>query len=340
MSDLRTVGLDLAKNTFFAVALSGTGKRQWRKKLSRTQVLRTFAQQQMCRIAMEACAGAHYWARKLQELGHEVVLLPAHHVKGYLRGQKNDYNDAEAIAEACLHGRVRPVRPKTLEQQEMQSMHRMRKLLVAERTALVNHVRGLLAEYGVVIAQGRARFGREMPFVLEDAENDLTPRMRELLARQLDRYRALDEELSWYDQQIKEQVRQDEVCRQLMTVPAFGPVVSSVFRGWIGDGRQFRCGREASAALGIVPRQYSTGGKPTLLGITKKGDKELRSLVIHGARAVVKHAHKKDDPLSRWIQRLMQRRGTNKAVVALANKLVRIAWAIVTRGEVYRVQPA
>lgn len=340
MRQLMTIGLDLAKNTFFMVALNSSGQRQWRKKLRRKQLLSHFAQHPPCRVAMEACAGAHYWARELRQLGHEVVLLPPQHVRAYLRGQKNDYNDAEAIAEACLQGRIRPVPPKTLEEQDRQSFHRIRRQLIIEQTRLINQARGLLSEYGVVLPPGREHFARAMTGVLEDAQNGLTARMRELMARGMARYRALREELAWYDRQLNQQVKEDEVCQRLMSIPGFGPVVSSVFRNWLGDGGQFRRGRDVSAALGIVPRQHSTGGKPLLLGITKKGDKMLRSLLIHGARSVVMHADKKTDALSRWIQRLVQRRGFNKAVVALANKQARIGWVVVTRGEVYQARPA
>ncbi len=340
MAQHTTVGIDLAKQTFYVVALDARGKRQWRKKLTRSSLLRFFARQPACRVAMESCAGAHHWARRLEPQGHETVLLPPQHVKGYRRGQKNDYNDAEAVAEACLHGRIRPVPVKSLEEQDWQSFHRLRKQVVTEQTRLVNQARGLLAEYGVVMAKGKETFGRELPGVLEDAGNGLTPRLREWLARSLARYRALQEEVIWYDQQLKVQVKDDEVCQRLMSIPGFGPVISSVFRDRMGDGRAFRRGREVSAWLGLVPRQSTTGGKVQLLGISKKGDKELRALLVQGARSVVQHAAGKEDELSRWIQRLLERRGSNKTVVAVANKLARIGWVVVVRGEVYRSQTA
>ncbi len=336
MSNVMTVGLDLAKTTFFAVALNHAGKRQWRKKLSRKKLLASFANSGPYKIAMEACASAHYWARVLGAMGHEVALLPPQHVKGYLRGQKNDYNDAEAIADACLVGRIRPVRPKSVEEQDRQSLLRLRRQLINEQTRLINQTRGLLGEYGQVVAQGRERFIRELPGLLEDAENGLSGPMRELIARQLTRYQQLREELAWYDKQLQQQVKEDELCQRLMRVPGFGPVASSLFRNWLGDGQQYHRGRDASAALGLVPRQHTSGDKPLLLGITKKGDKELRSVLIHGARAVLTHAHRKDDPLSRWVMQVRQLRGFNKAVVALANKLARIGWVIVARGETYR----
>jgi transposase len=333
-----TIGLDLAKNSFYTVALNRHGKQQWRKRFTRGQLVKYFSQQSSCRVAMEACATSHYWARILKGLGHEVVLLPPQHVKAYLRGQKNDYNDAEAIAEACLHGRIRPVRVKTVGEQTLQSFHRLRQQLIAERTRLINQARGLLSEFGIVMGQGPARFRRGLPLILEEAENGLPDGMRALLSRHLVRYRLLEEEIAWYEQQLKLQVKADESCQRLMSIPGFGPVVSSAFRSALGDGRQFRRGRDVSASLGIVPRQHSTGGKERLLGISKRGNPHLRTLLIHAARSVVQYAHRKDDRLSVWIQALLKRRGYNKTVVALANKLARIGWVVLARGEVYQIQ--
>jgi transposase len=340
MKDIMTVGLDLAKNRFYAVALNRHGKRQWRKCLNRRQLTNYFAQLPASHVAMEACGGAHYWARTLEALGHEVVLLPPQHVKAYLRGQKNDYNDAEAIAEAHLHGRIRPVQAKSVAEQELHSFHRLREQLIRERTRLINQGRGLLSEFGIVIAKGPAHFRRNMPEILEDAENGLPGGMRELLARHLERYRLLEQEIDWYDQQLKQRVSADEHCQRLMSIPGFGPVVSSAFRSALGDGCQFRRGRDASASLGLVPRQHSSGGKDRLLGITKRGDGHLRTLLVHAARSVVRHAERKDDRLSVWIQDMLRRRGYNKTVVALANKLVRIGWVVLSRGEYYQPQKA
>lgn len=340
MSDLMTVGVDLAKTVFYVVAVDRGGRQVWRRKLTRKQLLTYFARLERCRIALEACGGAHYWARMLKAQGHEVVILPPQHIKAYARGQKNDYNDALAIAEACQHGRLRPVVIKGVADHDRQCVLQLRRQRVAEQTRLVNQVRGLLLEYGVVINRGKAAFAREVPRVLEDAENELTPGMRELVHRQWLRYQALVEELRWYDRQLHVQVQADPVCQRLMTVPGIGPVVSSVLRGHLGDGTSFRRGRDISASLGLVPRQCTTGGRVQLGGISKRGDSYLRSLLIHGARSVLQQASRKQDALSRWAVSVQQRRGYNKAVVALANKLARIAWAVVVRGEAYRPQPA
>ena len=334
------IGLDLAKSVFHAVELDRHGKLTWRKKLSRAQLKRHFANRQPTRIAMEACASAHYWARLFEDLGHTVLLLPPKHVKAYLRGQKNDYNDAQAIAEAAYHGALRPVPVKSVIQQDEQAFHRMRSQCVGERTRVVNQVRGLLAEYGLVISQGTTALRKALPRILADAENGLTPRFRELLDRQYRRLVALDEELAWFQEQLRQQGRQDEVCQRLQEIPGFGPVVASAVKCWMGDGQQFRRGRDASAALGIVPRQFSSGDKDRLLGITKRGDGYTRAQIINGARSVVIRAGGKFDALSRWIVRLVETRGFNKAVVALANKLIRIAWVVIARGERYQPREA
>lgn len=336
MAKLTTIGIDLAKNEFAVYGLGPNGQCGWKRKLRRKQLLNQMAKLAPCKIAMEACASSHYWARKLQALGHEVELLPAQHVKAYLRGQKNDYNDAQAIAEACEHGRVRPVAIKSVEQQDEQMLHKLRRSVSAERTRVSNRLRGLLAEYGVIIPTGIAALRRESPLALEDAENELSVRARELLHRHYQRFLELEEELAWYSQEVERQAKADEVCQRLNEMPGVGPVVASLLKGWMGDGKQFSRGRDASAALGLIPRQNSTGGKEVLLGISKRGDPYVRAQVVHGARAVVSRADQKSDPLSRWIQRIKAERGFNKATVALANKLVRMAWVIIARGERYR----
>lgn len=334
MNKHTTIGLDIAKQVFHLVRLDHSGKEAARKKLRRSQLLRYFAQLPPARVALEACASAHYWARELEGLGHEVVLLPPQHVKGYVRGQKNDYNDARAIAEAYLHRSIRPVVVKSVAQQDEQAVHRCRKQVVQERTTLCNQLRGLLSEYGVVIPRGIASVRRHMVGILESAA--LTPLLKTVLHRQYQRLLALDGEVAWYDQLLKQQVNADPVCQRLCALPGFGPVVSTAFKSWLGDGHQFRRGRDASAALGVVPRQHSSGDKQRLLGITKRGDSYVRTQVIHGARAVVRAAARKEDPLSQWINHLVATRGFNKASVALANKMIRIAWVVVRRGEEYR----
>lgn len=340
MNKFMTIGIDLAKSVFFVAVLEQTGKQVRRKKLRRHEVLPFLANFPGAIVGMEACTSAHYWARAIQRLGHEVQLLPAQHVKAYLRGQKNDYNDAQAIAEAVQHGRIRCVAVKTVEQQLDQSLHRLRQALVVEQTGLINRTRALLAEHGICLPEGKHRFRTLVGGLLDDAENGLPWRLRELLGRQYELYLSLEQELAWYEREIKAKAQANEACQRLMTVPGYGPIVSSAFYSWLGNGQQFRHGRDVAAALGLVPKQYSTGGKTILGGISKRGDKHLRALLVHGARSVARYAKERDDRLSRWVQDLIERRGYNKAVVALANKLARIGWAVVTRAEQYRSVPA
>lgn len=336
MNKITTIGIDLAKSVFFLIELDPQGKQLMRKRLRRSQLLAFISNHPQCHIAMEACSGAHYWAREFRRLGHSIKLLPAQHIKGYMRGQKNDYNDALAIAEASQHGRIREVPVKTVEQQDEQAFHRIRRQLVSSRTRLINQTRGLAAEYGVVLPKGEAVFRQALPEMLGNEGAQFSQRFLSLLKRQHERLLALNEEVAWYDKELQQQAKSDPVCIKLMKIPAFGPVVAGAFKGWIGDAKQFKCGRDASAALGVVPRQYSTGGNDRLLGITKRGDKYVRTQLVHGARSVVSQAARKTDPLSSWINNLVARRGFNKAVLALVNKLIRVAWAIIARDDDYQ----
>lgn len=336
MSEITTVGLDLAKLVFHVVCCDARGKVVSKRKLKRSQVLRYFAQLAPVLIGMEACAGAHHWARSLRALGHEVRLLPAQYVKAFVRGNKNDYNDALAIAEAVVRPEQRLVAVKTVAQQDIQALHRLRQQCVAARTALGNQLRGLLGEYGMVLPRGVGSLRRRLPALLEDAENGLSDLFRGLLAQGYRQLREIDEHIKTYTAALTRQVQQDEACQRLQTIPGFGPIVSSVFLSQVGSGEAYRRGRDVSAALGLVPRQHSTGGKPLLLGISKRGDRYLRSLLVHGARSVVRQAEHKDDRLSRWINTVRARRGYNKAVVALANKLARIGWAVLHHRSVYQ----
>jgi len=336
MNKLTIIGIDLAKDAFSLIAASSAGKVLWRKDLRRRRLLSFVAKLEPCHIAMEACAGAHYWAREFLKCGHTVSLLPPQYVKAYQRGQKNNPNDAFGIVEAARHSSIRPVRIKTVEEQDAQLFDGVHRQLIRDQTRLINQVRALLAEYGIVIRKGVAPLYKAVPQLLEDGENGLTPQLRLVLYRQYQRLLGLREERGWYEHQITTQSRQDEVCRRLMEVPGLGPLNSNALKGWLGDALQFKRGREASAALGIVPKQHSTGDHQHLLGITKRGNRYVRSSVIHGCRSVVQHAKNKTDPLSQWVNRLVATRGTNKATVALANKVVRIAWVIVARGEHYQ----
>ena len=331
-----TIGLDLAKSTFHVVGLNQQQKLIGKKKLVRSKVLNYFANIPVCTVAMEACSSAHFWGREIERLGHKVKLIPPRYVKPYLQGQKNDYNDALAIAEASRRPKLRCVTVRTIEQQDTQALQRLKAGVTSQRTKVCNQLRGLLAEYGIVIPTGIAKLRNAIPLILEDADNGLSPYFRELLNQGYTQLKQLDAHIKAYDKLLAKEVGQNEVAQRLMTIPGFGPVVSSCFLSAIGDGKAFSRGRDAAAYIGLVPRQHTSGDKPILLGISKRGNRYLRGLLIHGARAVVKAAKTKEDDLSRWVQDLEARRGKNKATVALANKLARIGWAVLTSGGVYK----
>jgi len=333
---ITTVGLDLAKNVFHVVCFNDHDKEVKKRMLRRGQMLEFFTQLPPCQVSMEACAGSHYWGRQLRTLGHNVKLISPQHVKPYLRGNKNDYNDARAIAEAAARPDMPVVGIKTVEEQDMQAVHRMRSQCMRDRTALSNSTRGLLGEYGIVFSKGVTTLRKMIPEILEDADNGLSLLFRNLLARRYEQLVELDEYLAFYTKELELLSQQDDACQRLQTVPGFGPIVASAFRSVIGDGRAYSRGRDAAASIGLVPRQYSSGGKNVLLGISKRGNKYLRKQLVHGARSVVLQAANKEDPLSRWINRIREERGWNKAVVALANKMARTGWAILRHNTRYQ----
>lgn len=336
MKKITTIGLDLANNVFHVVGCNEHGKVVRKKILRRREVIPFFTQLAPCMVGMEACSGAHYWAHQFSALGHQVKLIPAQSVKPFVQGNKNDYNDALAIAEAVVRPSIRFVTSKTTAQQDVQALHRLRERRLQERTVLCNQVRGLLTEYGLILPKGVNVIRRSIPELLEDAENGLSGLFRQLLAQCYQQLRELDNHIALYTRLLKEQNQREDACQRLQTIPGFGPIVASVFHAVVGDGTAFRRGRNVSASLGLVPRQHSSGGRNTLLGISKRGDGYLRSLLVHGARSVVQHAPRKDDRLSRWINKIRSERGYNKAVVALANKLARIGWVILSQQTVYR----
>ena len=303
--------------------------------LRRNQVRQFFVQLPPCRVGMEACASSHYWGRELRAMGHAVMLIPPQYVTPYLRGNKNDYNDARAIAEATTRPGMPCVAIKTVDEQDRQAIHRMRSQCLRDRTALSNSTRGLLGEYGIVFAKGLTILRKKIPELLEEADNGLSLGFRPLLARRYEPLVELDEHIAFYTAELKRFSEQDPACQRLPTIPGFGPIVARAFRSVLGDGRAYARGRDAAASLGRVPRQHSSGGKPLLLGLSKRGDKYLRKLLGHGARAIVLQAAGKTDPLSRWIHRIRQERGWNKAVVAMANKMARVAYAVMTTGKPY-----
>lgn len=330
------MGIDLAKQVFQLHGVDRTGKVLIRKQLRRAQMLDYFSKQTACLIGMEACSGAHYWARELTKLGHDVRLMAPQFVKPYVKSGKNDANDAEAICEAVGRPNMRFVAIKTIEQQVVQAEHRIRARLIRSRTALSNEIRGLLAELGIVVAASLGRLRRAIPELLEDGENGLPGNFRVLLAKLSEELRVIDDTIATYDARIAQSAREDDRIKRLLEVEGMGPVVASALVAAVGSANQFSNGRDMAAWLGLTPKQHSSGGKSRLSGISKRGDKYVRTLLIHGARAALNAAKNKEDGRSRWVMSLSTRRNKNIATVALANKNARIAWSILSRGESYR----
>lgn len=333
----KRIGVDLAKQVFQVHGVDSHEQVVCRKQLKRAQMLDFFRQCEPCLVAMEACGSAHYWARELRTLGHEVRLIAPQFVKPYVKSGKNDANDAEAICEAASRPTMRYVEVKSAEQQASQALHRIRSRLIRARTALVNEIRGLLGEFGLIAVQrGTAATRRLIQTAMEDAENGLPGQMRELLSGLQDELDERDARLSRLDGMIQRQSREDERVKRLLEVEGIGPISATAIVSAVGDARQFSNARQFAAWLGLVPRQHSSGGKERLGSINKQGDTYLRTLLIHGARAVLRHCQNKEDRRSEWLQQLLCRRNMNIATVALANKNARIVWAILSRGENYQ----
>jgi transposase len=329
------IGLDIAKNIFHLFTQEADGK-IIKKKLKRTELLAFFANYPASIIGIEACGSAHHWARELTKLGHEAILLNARYVKSFVVGNKNDFNDAAAIYDAVTRPNKRVVAIKTVAQQDMQLIHSMRKGLVDQRTALVNQTRGLLSERGIIINQGIIQVRQQLPLILEDAENGLTALSREMFAEQYDKIKALDDEIKTQDQRINRLCNANELSKRFLDVPGVGPLTATIVAADIGDtGKGYESSRDYAASLGVVPKQHSSGDKQVYLGISKRGNRYIRTLLIHGARAVLKNCTKKTDKLSLWLQALVDRRGFNKAAVALANKNARILWAMASKNKAY-----
>jgi transposase len=329
------IGLDIAKNIFHLFTLLADGK-ILKKKLKRSELLIFFATYPASIIGIEACGSAHHWARELTRLGHEVILLNARFVKNYVVGNKTDFNDAEAIYEAVMRPNKRVVAIKTVAQQDIQLVHNIRKELVDQRTALVNQTRGLLGERGLVINQGIGAFREQLPLLIEDAENGLSALSRELFAEQYEKFKALDGEIKAQDQRITRLCHANDLSKRFLEVPGVGPLTATIIAADIGEGgKGYKSSRDYAASLGVVPKQHSSADKLHYLGISKRGNRYIRTLLIHGARAVLKNCTNKTDKLSVWLQALVARRGFNKAAVALANKNARILWAMASNGKGY-----
>lgn len=336
--EITTIGIDLAKCVFALSGADPRGKVVLRKQLKRAQMLTYLAQCQPCVVGLEACGGAHYWARAIGALGHQVKLMSPALVAPYRKGQKHDRNDADAILEALTRPSMRFVAPKSIAQQDLAALHRVRSRRLAQRIALSNQIRALLHERGIVAHTGMPGLRAALTAACADEHNELSPALRELLGELMTELRDVEARLRTVDQRLTEIARTDERCQRLCEVRGVGPLIATALVAAVGNAREFKSGRELSAYLGLVPRQHSSGGKTVLLGITKHGDRYLRTLLIHGARSVLYGKQRHTHPRAASIARLMAARGPNLAAVALANHNARVLWALLTRGHRYRPQ--
>lgn len=335
MKDIKVLGIDLAKNIFQLHGTNAKGKCVLRKRISREKLAEFVAQINPCTIGVEACMGAHYWARAFQGMGHTVKIMSPQFVKPYVMSNKNDRNDARGIAEAVTRPDMKFVPIKKIEQQDVLLLHRARELVMKQKMAQGNQIRGLLMEYGIVIPQGFSNVKRLLE-ILEDNEDKLTPRSLSIFTQLYEQFKIYDGQLTMYDKQLEQLADQDTLCKEIMKIDGIGPMTASAIVATVGDASVFKNGREMSAWLGLVPKQHSSGNTVRLSGISKRGDCYVRKLLVHGARSVLNNCEKKQDRRSLWIADKKNRCGYNKACVALANKNARIIWAIMAKGECYR----
>lgn len=334
--DIVTLGVDLGKNICSVAGLDGTGAVVMRRRVRRYRLPAFLAEIPPCVVAMEACGGAHHVARHCKNVGHETRLMSPLYVRPYVKLHKNDDRDAEAIAEAATRPTMSFVTVKTADQLDLQALHRARERLIQNRTRLINQARAFLMERGIHIAQGRHVFQRALRSFLDVGAEDVSPRIHALIADMATELEELNRRVAAFDAEIRKLAQGDPAMKRLSEIPGIGPMIASALVAAVGDGRSFARGRDLSAWLGLVPRQVSTGGKSKLIGISKHGNSYLRKLLIHGARTVLHLLKDRTSPLARWVDQLKERCHGNVAVVAMANKLARIAWAVLTKGERFR----
>lgn len=333
---LDILGIDLAKNVFQLHGVNAAGRVVLKRRVMRDQLLEVVAQTQPCTIVVEACTGAFTWARKFEALGHHVKIISPQYVKPFVRRQKNDGNDAEAICTAARQPHIPLVPKKTIEQQDIQALHRARQRMVNHRTAVVSQIRGLLLDRGLAMPKSITCARRLIPDILADFNNELTPMARETIHELYDLFRDLDRRIGSFDKKIERVFRESEPCQRIAKIKGVGPKTATAIVAAVGNGAEFKNGRHLAAWVGLVPRQFSSGDRTVLMGISKRGSQHLRSLLVHGARAVVRTCTNKTDPLNQWVNQLRERRGFNRATVAVANKNARIIWAVLRTGEPYR----
>jgi transposase len=330
------IGIDLAKNVFQLHGVDANGQALLKRRLRREGLLAEIAELEPCVIGVEACTGAFYWQRQFEALGHTVKVIALQYVKPFVKHQKNDQNDAEAICTALMLPNMKFVPTKSEEQQDIQALHRARRRLVNHRTALVSQMRGLLLDRGIPIALSIGRARRAIPEILENQTNGLSAMSREIIGDLFDFLGQIDAQITTFDRRIDAVFKSNEDCRRIARICGVGPKTATAVVAAVGDGREFKNGRHLAAWMGLVPRQHSSGDKRLLMGISKRGDRHLRTLLIHGARSVVRVAQLKTDPFSQWVNSLRERRGMNRAIVAVANKNARIIWAMLNRNEEFR----
>lgn len=330
------VGIDLAKNVFQIHGADVFGNVLFKKRLMRDQLPLFMANLEPSTVAMEACASAHDWARRIQAMGHEVKLISPQLVKPFVKGNKTDGNDAEAICDALRQKNMRFVPIKSVEQQDIQSLHRIRTRLVSTRTGLVCQMRGLLLERGFTCGVSISRARREIPKIIHDQSNSLTPLCRQALEELHAEFMAVEERIKVFDKKIDDVYKHSEICQRVSKISGVGPKTSTAFLAAVNDAREFKNGRHFAAWLGLVPKQRSSGNKVQLLGISKRGDKYLRTLLVHGARAVLRTAQGKSTRLHTWAIEVAQRRGNARAIVAIANKMARMIWVLMAKKQTYK----
>ena len=322
------IAIDLAKHVFQVCVMNGRQKVLSNKKLKRALLLEYLRQFEPCTVVMEACYSSNSWGRAIQQLGHEVKLIPPHQVKPFVIGNKNDSNDAIAIAEAAHRPKARFVDVKTLHQQDIQTVHRIRERCIRQRTALINQLRGLLSEYGEIVPMTRQALRKQIPLILENGDNNLTVVMRNMVSRLVDQWQNADQEIAFLDQQLQHLIKQNEHYQNLNSIPGIGPLGTALIIASVGDAAQFKNGRQFAAWIGLTPKQYASGDTRRMGSISKRGNAMLRKTLIHGARTVLNWCDNKNDPLSLWLQKLKQTLHPCKLIVALANKIARIIWAV------------
>ena len=330
------IGIDLAKSIFQVCGVNQVGKRVFNRQLRRARLMAFLLQHPEATIAMEACSGSNYWGRTLQQHGFKVMLIPPQHVKPFVKGNKNDRNDAFAITEAARRPDLKCVEPRTLAQTDMIQVHRVLDRMVRQRPALINQIRGFLNDYGIVVAQVKEKLLAALPDLLEDAENGLTLSSRSLLHEMYEQWRQANEAIKRIEKGLKNQARSNDDAQRLMRMKGVAVKIATATIAHAGNGHGYKSGRHFSANLGLVPREYSSGGQQRLGGITKRGNQYLRGLLIQGAWSVVRNVDKNDDRLSRWAKQLVERRGKQKTVVAVANKMARIMWSMLYHQTEYR----